>query len=236
MYWMVDPRFRAARYWSNKELQKFAPKFRGSVINVSGWQDLDKEGGTYREDYFINAAEYWITNWKSSARGFQGDLPNEIYLDLEQDVPSELIQRFDVVFNHTTLEHVFDVFKAFGNLCALSRDIIVVVLPFLQEQHGAYGDYWRFTPWAVKRLFIYFGIEPSYINCNDSSHDAIYVMGIGAQKKESIEWIRKIEGNIVDDVEKICVGTKILDRQPILGKLANRFYERFFKSNNRTKF
>lgn len=64
-----DRKFRIPRIWSNRELKKFAKLFRGTVVNVSGWKDNDKEGANYRE-YFINASEYWITNYKSEARGF----------------------------------------------------------------------------------------------------------------------------------------------------------------------
>jgi hypothetical protein len=55
----------------------------GNIVNVSGWRDEDKEGGTYRERHFTRATDYWITNWKAEARGLHGDLPNEQFLDLE---------------------------------------------------------------------------------------------------------------------------------------------------------
>ena len=221
-----DPRFRAARIWSNQELRKFAPKLRGSMVNVSGWRDSDKEGGTYQANYFTNASEYWITNWKAEARGLQGDLPNEFFLDLEQDLPDELHGKFDVVFNHTTLEHVFDVFKAFENLCDLSSDVIIVVVPFLQEQHGAYGDYWRFTPWAVKRLFQRFGVTPAYINFNDGKRDAIYLVAVGARQPSSIKLFEQIDGNCVELVEQTFIGTKILDRQSWIIRLLIRIINR----------
>ena len=32
----------------------------------------------------------------------------------------------------------------------MSKDIVIVVVPFLQEQHAEYGDYWRFTPLTLK--------------------------------------------------------------------------------------
>ena len=209
---MTDPRrFRAARLWSNNELRKIAPIFKGSVVNVSGWRDSDKEGGTYHENYFTGATEYLITNWKSEAAGLQGDLPNERFLDLEQELPEELVGRFDVAFNHTTLEHVFDIFTAFRNMCSMSRDALIVVVPFLQEQHGEYGDYWRFTPWAVKRLFIRNDVTPAYLSHNDGKN-AIYVVGVGARKPSTIAALRQLDGNCVDQVTQLEIGRALMER------------------------
>ena len=46
-------------------------------------------------------------------RGFQGDMENEFYLDLEKPLDKSLKQKYDVVFNHTVLEHVYEVQKLF---------------------------------------------------------------------------------------------------------------------------
>jgi hypothetical protein len=208
-------RFRAARRWSNDELRRIAPLLAGSVVNVSGWRDEDKEGSTYRATYFTRASEYWITNWKSEARGLQGDLSNERFLDLEADLPDDLAGRFDVAFNHTTLEHVFDVFKAFANLCAMSRDAVIVVVPFLQEQHGEYGDYWRFTPWAIKRLFERNGVIPAYLSHNDGK-GAIYVVGAGARRDATIAVLKGLAGNCAHDMAHLQIGRRLIERPRIL--------------------
>ncbi|PVV17363.1 MAG: hypothetical protein B6D74_18335, partial [gamma proteobacterium symbiont of Ctena orbiculata] len=84
----IDRVHRLPRLWSNRELSKYANLFKGSVVNVSGWMDIDKEGRHYR-DYFINASEYQITNYKEEARGFQG-MENEIFLDLESELPEAM--------------------------------------------------------------------------------------------------------------------------------------------------
>jgi hypothetical protein len=152
------------------------------VVNVSGWKDIDKEGRHYR-DYFVNASSYTITNYRAEARGFQGH-KDEIFLDLEQGLPQELSQRFDVVFNHTTLEHIFDVRKAFANLCNLSRDIVIVVLPFLQQYHSDYGDYWRFSPLAIKRMFEENGFELLYQSFNSSEMSSVYTFTVASRHSE----------------------------------------------------
>lgn len=216
-----DPRFEAPRLWSNRELKKSGYLVSGSVVNVSGWQDSDKEGGVYK-DYFKNASEYWITNWKSEARGWQGNLSNELFLDLEQDLPPELMQRFDVVYNHTTLEHVFDIFKAFENLCALAKNTVVIVVPFLQQQHGEYGDYWRFTPWCLKRLFKKYGFELAYINYNDSSRDSIYVFAIAVRNQADAVRFSVLADNKVEKVTNSFIGEKSIGRLFIPALLLRR--------------
>jgi hypothetical protein len=126
-------RFRAARCWSNQVLRAIAPSFDGDVLNVSGWRDEDKEGGRYR-DYFSRARSYGVTNFG----GYRGDSGGaQVQLDLEGELPPGLAASVDVVFNHTTLEHVFDVFRAVSNLCRMTRDLVIVVVPAIQEEHEA---------------------------------------------------------------------------------------------------
>ena len=104
-------RFRAARCWSNSVLRQIAPLFKGDVVNVSGWRDEDKEGGLYR-DYFSAARSYRVTNFG----GFRGESANTtLRLDLEKDLPQGLNGCADVVFNHTTLEHVIDMANIDGS-------------------------------------------------------------------------------------------------------------------------
>ena len=156
-----------ARIWSNQELRKIASSFKGDIINVSAWKDEDKEGGHYK-DYFSSARSYTITNCsKDKYRGLQN---NEIDLDLEGDIPEELIGNFDVVFNHTTLEHLFDFNKAFRNLCSLTKESLILVVPWNQEYHEAsdksYLDYWRFSEEAVKKMFKVENFNIKYISTN----------------------------------------------------------------------
>jgi len=178
----IDRIQRLPRVWSNRELEKFAHIFQGKVVNVSGWKDIDKQGRHYR-DYFTGASSYTITNFKSEARGFQG-LESELFLDLEKDLPENLIAEFDVVFNHTTLEHIFEARKAFENLCKLSKDIVIIVLPFLQQYHADYGDYWRFSPLAIKRLFEENGFTLIYQSFNSNKASSVYTFTIASRHPE----------------------------------------------------
>lgn len=194
----VDKIYRLPRVWSNKELKKFAHLFHTSVVNCSGWKDADKEGSVYR-DYFYNSSSYHITNYKAEMRGFQGK-KNELFLDLEAPVPNDF-PRFDVVFSHTVLEHVFELETAFMNLCKLSKDLVIIVVPFLQEQHAAYGDYWRFTPLALERLFEKNGLNLIYVNANNHRRASVYIFAIASRHSERWGVIRKDPDNMVERIK-----------------------------------
>ncbi|HEU4429448.1 MAG TPA: hypothetical protein VFT98_11885, partial [Myxococcota bacterium] len=170
------------RRWSNRQLRRYAHLFDGDVVNVSGWRDEDKEGAHYR-DYFTTAASYSITNWKSDARGLQGT-PGEIFLDLEQPLRDELVGRFDVVFNHTVLEHIYECRVAFRNLCQLSRDVVIAVVPFLQPYHSDYGDFWRFTPLSLHRMYTENGLALLACNFNEDWLASVYLFAIGSRHPE----------------------------------------------------
>lgn len=170
-----------ARSWSNEELRKFAHIFGGDVVNVSGWEDRDKEGGFYRE-YFTKADSYSITNFSQHYTG-PGE---EITLDLEKDLPKDLVKKYDVVFNHTTLEHVFEIFKAFDNLCTMSKDVMIFIMPFIQQQHetDAYKDYWRMTPSTARKLFERNGMEVIYENYTRRPYEVNYIISVGSRNPE----------------------------------------------------
>lgn len=173
-----EPKFRIPRIFSNNELKKFSHLFVGKVVNVSGWTDEDKQGSFYK-DYFANRTEYWITNFKADQKGLRGQ-SNEIFLDLEAELDHELIGRFDVAFNHTVLEHVYDFQKAFKNISLISRDVVIVVVPYIQQLHGSgYSDYWRFTPLAMKRMYTNNGLKLRYCSANGWDKASIYLVCIG---------------------------------------------------------
>lgn len=175
----IDPVHRVPRLWSNTELARVGALFEGDVVNVSAWRDEDKAGRRYR-DYFPKARFYALTNFRAEMRGLQG-WDDEIFLNLEDPLAANLVQNFDVVFNHTTLEHVFEFRTAFANLCAMSRDAVILVVPWLQPYHSDYGDYWRFSPLAVARLFTENGFTPARIVWNSEPGASVYVFAVGVR-------------------------------------------------------
>lgn len=185
---ILDKKRVRPRDFSNAMLRRYAPCFSGSMINVSGWRDGDGKGGHYR-DYFNGASRYAVSNVGGQGKGFGSAAKDyeEIELDLTADMPDKLKGKFDVVFNHTTLEHIFDIKKAFQNLCLLSRDIVIIVVPVMQQIHHTedFGDYWRPTTMAIAKLFIENGLEPLVIKCNDQPFAPIYCFAIGSKKPGS---------------------------------------------------
>ena len=183
------PEIRNPRHWSNDELRRFAPLFTGTVINVSGWQDMDKQGGRYR-DYFTSASDYAISNY-SGPRGASG-MEGEIFLNLEDNLPEDFRGGYDVVFNHSTMEHIYEVRRAFANLCAISRDIVIIVVPFVYQAHGEPGlsDYWRFTPQAMRRLFKENGFQTIYESACSTLSKAVYLFVVAA--RDASKWGGKI--------------------------------------------
>ncbi|MDF0486606.1 hypothetical protein PX554_00560 [Sphingomonas sp. H39-1-10] len=172
--------FGVPRRWSNAELRRFAPLFEGAAVNVSAWEDRDKEGRFYRS-YFVSASSWSITNFGTDQGALQG-ADNEIFLDLEAELPPSLSRKFATVFNHTTLEHIWNFRLAFHNLCAMSSDVVIIVLPWLQPQHADYGDYWRFSPQATTRLFEEEGFEPLYLSWTQTPNAAVYIFAIASRQ------------------------------------------------------
>ncbi len=181
--WLTNREHRLARLWSNEQLRSLAPLFSGDIVNVSAWDDRDKEGGHYK-NYFTSARSYSYTN-HDGYRGFQG-LPNEYRLDLTGEIPEGLRRRFDVVFNHTTLEHIFDIRKAFADLCELSKDVVIVVVPFAQVQHESddWKDYWRFTPTCLRTLYGENGLSIVYEAESPHKNAAIYLISIASRQPD----------------------------------------------------
>ena len=101
----IDRRSRLPRIWSNKILKRISHNFDGDIINVSGWKDQDKEGSSYSK-YFINSRSYTISNFEGQ-KG-TSNIDNEIFIDLEANLDKNMLNRFDVCFNHTTLEHIYN--------------------------------------------------------------------------------------------------------------------------------
>ena len=186
-HWIINRARRqnptlSPRRWSNRELASFAPLFGGDIVNVSGWRDDDKENGTYR-NYFTKASGYAITNYWGSSTENDG-APDSVFLDLAADLPDALKGQYDVVFNHTVLEHIFDVPKAVKNMAAMTRDVMIMIVPFIQDEHyspGLYGDFWRFTPLCVKQLMENNGLNLLHLSSNNSPWFPIYLFAIGSR-------------------------------------------------------
>ena len=63
----------------------------------------------------------------------------------------------------------------------MSRDAVVIVVPWLQPYHSEYGDYWRFSPKAVARLFADNGYAPARVVWNRDAGASVYVFAVGVR-------------------------------------------------------
>lgn len=188
-----DPRF-----WSNDELRKISTYFEGDVVNVSGGYDKDKEGGEYKE-YFYNAKSYSTSNFIKIT-----GTREEIELDLDSPLKENgnLELKFDVVMTHTVLEHVYKLQTAVENLCFLSKDIVITIVPFIQSFHHQeemYCDYWRFSPFAIKKLFEENSFETIRLVWNNDPLGNIYIFHVAS--KDPDKWKDKIEKGWFDGIE-----------------------------------
>ena len=207
---LLDKKIINPRIFSNDMLRKYANNFRGNVINVSGWDDRDMEGGYYK-DYFKNISSYVISNAPNEDKGF-GSLElsgtKEIKIDLMNPICDEYKNKFDVVFNHTTLEHIFDAQFAFKGLCDLSKDAVIIVMPVIQNVHiRSFGDYWRITTIGIAKLFLKNGFKPLVIKTNDQPFAPVYCFAIGV--KDAKKYKNKIQKNLNFEMGAILYGSSL---------------------------
>lgn len=189
----ILPRNIEPRAFSNILLRKYAGFFSGNIINVSGWDDRDSEGGFY-QNYFTKHTSYTVSNVGVADKGFgslDGKNIKEIEIDLEKPIPPNCEKAFDVVFNHTTLEHIFEFDTAFANLCAMSKDAVIIVVPLLQQIHiaGSFGDYWRPTTLALVKLFKKNGFTPLVLATNDQPFYPVYCFAIAVRDPKKYEGV-----------------------------------------------
>lgn len=183
----MDRHFRIARHWSNIQLQKYAPLFKGDIVNISANKDYDKEGAYYRQ-YFSNASNYSMTNY-GGTRGESGNI-NEIHLDLEKPLDSDLYRRFDICFNHTTLEHIYHIHTAFSNICDMAKKAVILVIPWAQEVHtcDSFKDYWRISPYTVEKMFEENEFTMVVCNWNNEFNAAVYLFCIGIRNEALLDY------------------------------------------------
>lgn len=156
------------RTWSNREARKFGKIFDGTVLNLSGWKDKDKEKGFYKE-YFPNCKTYTVSNIRKTfgASGYD----DEIIIDLEEPL-NDNSPSFDLVFSHTVLEHVENPGLAMDHLTSISNCSLMLVVPFMQSLHwieGEYYDYWRYTPFSLRNELSKRGFEILYMSWNENT-------------------------------------------------------------------
>lgn len=178
------------RNWSNKILKELAeslPRFE-NAINVSGFLDSDKAEGKYRSYFDTN--NYEIS--KFTGDNLQSNPNSKIFIDLDSDV-SKLnkthLDKYNLVFSHTVLEHVknpFNAFKIFSAIMA-PNSILINVVPFIYKFHFSknnYGDYWRYTPHGLEELHKNADLIMNEIRIGPRNSFEKYIISVGSNNQE----------------------------------------------------
>ena len=63
----------------------------------------------------------------------------------------------------------------------MSREAVILVLPFLQQYHADYGDYWRVSPEALRRMFEANGLTLVYQSFNTHRRASVYTFSIAVR-------------------------------------------------------
>jgi hypothetical protein len=153
------------RKWFNAELRKFAPKITGSVLNVGAGDDIDNEGGHYR-DYFTGATKYHTvdTNGKCDYKTIVS-----------------VSDPYDNVLSFWVLEHVFYFMNHIHEIGLHARKRLIIAVPTKYPYHPAPGDYWRFTHEAMEKLLEpFFAIE--YMSKFDDGKDMAGIFAVARRK------------------------------------------------------
>jgi hypothetical protein len=152
-----------------------------SVLNVSGWDDGDKEGGRYADYFSQKVDKYEVSHFENDYLRSDTDI-SKLVIDLE-DINYQAVEKFELVFSHTVLEHVFDQHNAFRIMCSLAEKYVVGVVPMINVLHWeeTYGDYWRFTPHGIRKLFENNGFKLVHLEIGPTSSISQYIIFIGAR-------------------------------------------------------
>jgi len=80
----------------------------------------------------------------------------------------------------------------------MSRDLVVVVVPWMQELHygDGYEDYWRVSPFALRRMFSENDMELVHLVANNGKKESVYILAIGSKQPEKWKDKLKIDTNI----------------------------------------
>jgi hypothetical protein len=157
-----------------------------SVLNVSGWDDGDKEGGRYSDYFSQKVNKYEVSHFEDDYLRSDTDL-SKIVINLE-DVDYQAVKKFELVFSHTVLEHVFDQQNAFRIMCSLAEKYVVGVVPMINVLHWekTYDDYWRFTPHGIRKLFENNEFKLVHLEIGPTLSISQYIIFVGARNGVSV--------------------------------------------------
>ena len=160
------------------------------------------------------------------ARG--ANVRTDIALDLAQPLPRELERSYEVVFNHTVLEHIEDPVFAFEQIAAMSTDLVISVVPFKQKLHfesGMYGDWQRFTPFGMRKLHERNGFQVIYESYTPRPALDVYLFYVGAREPDLHVNCRQDLCQL-DDLNQLVGGFSASDLlENVLGRFISKYLQ-----------
>lgn len=116
---------------------------------------------------------------------------NEIILDLNEELPKELENAYDIVLDCGTLEHCFNVGIAFINMLKLSKieGMVMTSTPLNYPNHG----FWSFSPCVYENFFRVNSWKMLFYLAVDGSSNIIDVKDLNTKRidapKRSIQYV-----------------------------------------------
>ena len=139
-------------------IQKLAPRMSGPILEIGS----KRYGGppiSYNYRTLFPAATSYVGVDAEAGEGV------DVVVDMTTDIEALRKQvgaaPFRSVICLSVLEHVRDIFRFARNVEALVAEggMVILSVPFAWEIHAYPGDYWRFTPEAIRYLFPAFDFD-----------------------------------------------------------------------------
>lgn len=140
-------------------IQKLAPRMQGPVLEIGSKRYGDPPISYNFRTVFPAATPYVGVDAEA---GDGVDVVADMTADIDALRRQVGAAPFRSVICLSVLEHVRDIFRFARNVEALVEEggTVILSVPFAWEVHAYPGDYWRFTPEAIRYLFPAFDFDP----------------------------------------------------------------------------
>ena len=166
---MLNPQLRIQlNVWLEKTAVNL--NLQGKKILEIGIGGDEKPSGSYK---FFGKGNEWKTMDKNPK--WKPDITADI---TDNDLTDN---SYDLVIMTQTLEHIWDYRKALSEIYRITSNYAIVDCPFLLPVHQDFirkddkewDDYWRFTPYALKRLLEEAGFKVLDLSFNELNNQIL---------------------------------------------------------------
>ena len=140
-------------------IQKLAPRMSGPILEI-GSKRYGEPPISYNYRTLFPAATSYVGIDAEAGDGV--DVVADMTGDMDALRKQIGTQRVRSIICLSVLEHVLDIFSFARNVEALLDEggMVILSVPFAWEIHAYPGDYWRFTPEAIRYLFSGIDFDP----------------------------------------------------------------------------